>query len=71
MTKQTKPSERKTQKSREVKELAIKLYFNLPFYKRWRTNKFYISNNWDMLGNWEKCIKQAIKMIDDADTLLK
>lgn len=50
-----------------VIQMAFFLYLDLPFWKRWKVFKFYNSNNWDVTGAWEKCVKTACKMARDAD----
>lgn len=50
----------------EVLNLAQKLYFDLPFWKRWKVRKYYISNNWDVTGEWQKCVDIAVRMVENT-----
>lgn len=52
-------------KSPEALDLAIKLYLDLPFYKRWRIFKFYKTNGWDVTKEWENCVEIANKMVSN------
>ena len=51
----------------EVLQLAVKLYFDLPFYKRWKIYSYYNSNNWDVTYEWKKCCHVALTMICDMN----
>lgn len=54
-----------------ITELATKLYFDLPFWKRMRIFYYFDRNNWDVTGNFEKCILVARRMIEHAEYKLK
>jgi len=54
-----------------VTHLAIILYADLPFWKRWKVKRFYDSNNWDVTKEWTKCVRAANKMMQDLDHFLK
>lgn len=55
----------------EITKLAIKLYFDLPFYKRRNIKRWYISNNWDVSHEFDKCIDVARRMIENCDYRLR
>jgi len=46
--------------------LALTLYKDLPFWRRWRIRKWYLSNNWDVTDEWHQCVKVARKMLEDV-----
>ena len=54
----------------EIKILTDKLFFDLPFWKRWTVAKWYRRNNWDVLGIYAECVKQAKKMSEERTCLL-
>lgn len=54
----------------EIKILADKLFFDLPFWKRWVVAKWYKRNNWDVLGIYAECVKQAEKMCKERKCLI-
>lgn len=56
---------------KEIKELTDKLYFDLPFWKRWRVRKYYDSNNWDVTKEYRKCYEMAVRMIDEKNYWIK
>lgn len=51
----------------EVLKLATKLYFDLPFWKRWNILRYYKSLNYDATDEWKNCWKIAYKMIMDTE----
>lgn len=58
--------------SKEIRhDLALQqasmLFEQLPFWKRWRAARWYRSNNTDTMDIWDKCLRQAAIMIDEAD----
>lgn len=59
------------QKKFELYALSNTLYARLPFWKRWRANKYYASNNWDVTGAWEQCVRQARRMLEEREHLIK
>ncbi len=46
---------------------ASMLYEQLPFWQRQKASRWYKSNNTDVMDIWEKCLRQAAIMIDEAD----
>ncbi len=54
----------------EIKILADRLFFDLPFWKRQVVAKWYKQNNWDVLGVYAECVKQASKMCEERKYLI-
>ena len=54
-------------KKEEIKQLADKLFLDLPLWKRRKIFKWYRKNNWDVLGYYKECVSIAIKMCEDRD----
>jgi uncharacterized protein (DUF2344 family) len=54
-----------------VFQLATILYTDLPFWKRWKIQKYYRSNNWDVTDQWTQCVKVANKMLVDLKCLVE
>ena len=52
---------------KDIRLLTDKLYFNLPFWKRWNIFRWYKKNNWDVSGEYQKCFKVADKMCRDKN----
>jgi hypothetical protein len=53
-----------------IRILADKLFFDLPFWKRSMVAKWYKRNNWDVLGIYADCVKQAVKMCEEREGLI-
>lgn len=51
----------------EIKQLAIQIYMELPWYKRWQFCKWMQSNTWDVKGVMDRCIQEAKYVVEQAD----
>ena len=56
--------------AREIRILSTDLYLGLPFYKKHSIQKWYKTNNTDVTGQYEDCVKTAFKMIRERDLWL-
>ena len=54
----------------DILDLAKQLYADLPFWRRWKVFKYYKSNRWDVTDSWTWCVRNASKMVYDADYLI-
>lgn len=52
-------------------QLASMLYEQQSKRKRRRAFSYFKSNNWDVTGLWEDCLKQAAAMIDSGIVVLQ
>lgn len=55
----------------EVIVLSNLIYESLPFWKKRKVFKWYKSNNWDLTEVWIECVRQAIRMAEDREVLIK
>ncbi len=51
--------------------LSEDLFYSLPFWKKWNVAKWYRKNNWDVTHEWEQCVKQAWRMVEEREYILK
>ena len=55
---------------KEIKELVDKLYFDLPFWKRYKTKRAFLTNGWDYTHEYKKCVEIARKMVETKESML-
>jgi len=59
------------EKLEQIQFLSEDLFYSLPFWKRWSVAKWYRKNNWDVTQEWEQCVKQAWRMVEERAFITK
>lgn len=59
------------EKLEQIVMLSEDLFYALPFWKRWDVAKWYRKNNWDVTHEWEQCVKQAMRMVEERALITK
>lgn len=53
----------------KVAELAHQLYLKLPWWKRNTYREWWASNNWDVKGIYDRCLKEARSIIEQDNQI--
>ena len=59
------------EKIEAIQLLSEDLFCKLPFWKRWSVAKWYRKNGWDVTHEWEQCVSQARRMVEEREVWLK